>query len=325
MKKVNWALVQSSCIVGVIVVNLAPGSGPAVDARHARASLVFRLVVGTGCLLGAVVAGVLNKRAKAAEPAVDSSVPSLPAGARAITVTYRNTREAARRCELYTLLNRNTILAVFAAFGLAGAVPAVSWVAKLNPAAALLAFPVLHLLCTSVFLAYITVIQLAMLRTKFPKPDSVRVCTSSLTADGFQDVTPDKVIPIPWAEVREVREAGGDVYFWKWASGCYIPRGAFANRDAARRFHRAAVTLWRSRGAQWPDDVPAVIDETAHPAGKTGGAPPDLNDNPYAAPRAPLAPAHGWDGPSAHTGLLLKAAGLLAVEYLVILPVVLMR
>lgn len=320
MKTTNWGLVQTGCLGGLfVIVNLSVRSGRPIDASHGRNVWLFRAVTCGICVLGAVYAEVMMRRQNAAAVPVDFSVPSLPPRTRAISVTYRNTLDAARRNELYTLLNRNVFLLLFNLLATAAAGLAAGQIAPFSVTAAAIAFPVLHLFAFGTLLAYLGLLVSGMLRTKFPTPDSVRVCTTSLTAEGFHDVTPDKVIPYEWAQVRQILESAGDVHVWTLTSGCYIPRSAFASLDEARRYHRAAVTLWRSRGAVWPDDVPDVIDKTRNlPAGVVPPQPAG-DENPYAAPLVP--PHDGGDeasGPSAYAKVIRWAAVIAAAESLAV-------
>jgi hypothetical protein len=282
---------------------------------------MVRAVVGGVCLMGVIACAFLKQRTKAVEPAIDPSVPSLPPQTRAISVTYRNTLEAARRCELYTLLNKKVNLLIFAFIGMIGAIMAANQIVRFNPSLSLLLLPVFHLLAFWAFLAYIAFIHLVLVRAKFPRRDSVRVCTTSLSADGFQDVTPDKIIPIPWQKVHQIREVAGDVYVWTITGGCYIPRSAFESLDAARRYHRAAVTLWQSRGTEWPDDVPDLIDEN-HRSAPAWAA---NDDNPYAPPRAPIHFERDSTRHSIYRTLIIWTAGMIALEYLVVIPIILRR
>ncbi len=304
----------------VIVQLSGPGAKP-IPSERLVPVWAFRIVIGGSCLAGVIIAGILQKRQKAVELPIDSTQPALAPGTRAITVTYRNTPEAAKRCELFALFNRLSLLVFFIFFGACGAGLAASQLAKFSLPIALLTFPVLHALATSVLMGYIAVLTFAMLKARFPRPDSVRVCTTSLTAEGLQDVTPDKTILIAWKRMRWIKEAGGDIFFSAALNGCYIPRSAFKSREEARRYHRAAVILWKSRGTVWPlDDFREYIDETQSRA----AAPEPLtadDDNPYSAPRAPLRE----EFPSPYTHFIRRVAGVIALEYVVLIPVALTR
>ena len=321
MRKRIWPNVQIACLVGFFVIlQLSLRPGKPIPSERQFAVWAFRVAIGGACVVGFIVAGVFQKRQKATEPPIDSTQPALPPGTRAIGVTFRNTREEAKRCELFILFNRISLLPFFMVIGACGAGLAASVVAKLSLSLALLAFPVLHVLATSVFMGYIAILTSRLLRARFPTPDSVRVCTTSLTAEGVVDVMPEKTVTTGWKEIRWIKEVGGDFYVWKILNGYYTPRSAFESREHARRFHRAAMILWKSRGAVWPDDVLEVIDET-QPRASTPEPRAADDHNPYAAPHASLRE----DGPSPYAAFIRRSAGVLVLEYLVLIPFVLMR
>ena len=113
-------------------------------------------------------------------------------------------------------------------------------------------------------------------------------------------------------------------YSGKWLSGYYVPRSAFASREEARRYYRAALGLWKSHGTVWPQES-LDADEEADPLGEEHGpltiVAPD--DNPFAAPRAPLHDFRRGDGPSLYASFLRRGACVLLLEYLVLIPAVL--
>ena len=321
MKRVNWGYVQIACLVGWgICLKLLTAGEPAIPGRE-RALVSFRLVVGGLCLVGFVVASIMVRRNKSVPSPDDTLDRRLPLGEKSITVTYQNTPTAARRCELYELTNRPQTLLILAGFGLFGAYQIAGRMAMPDVELALMIFPILHFLNTGMLLNLASVLIPVLLRSKFPRPDSVRVCTTSLTEKGFLDETPDKVIPIPWKNIHDIREASGDVFFWKFGGGCYIPREAFADLDETRRYHRAAVGLWRSNGKDWPDDVPAEIDRW-HPSPM---APNPEDDNPYASPRAPIHGEFAPDHSSRFARLARWSACLLAIDSVVIICVMWLR
>jgi hypothetical protein len=154
----------------------------------------------------------------------------------------------------------------------------------------LLAFP---FLCAGGFAAWTAIFCISVWSQI--SPDVVRICTSSLTAEGFRDVTPEKVHTVDWGRVSAVREHDGDIHLW-WGfdKGCFIPRTAFSDGEEATRFHQAAVILWRSRGTVWPEVFPPL----ARPSSAGGSVPCPLprsatDDNPYAPPMASLGQAPG--------------------------------
>jgi hypothetical protein len=223
------------------------------------------------------------------------------ADARPLRVPYRNTRDAAIRCETFTLWNRTSGLALFTLIGMCGSV-AVLGTGRPSHPGAWVWFPVLHVLGFLGFLVYIQFLLWAAIRGRFPKPDSDRFCISNLTAEGFFDLVPEKLIRLPWWRIRWIGEVGGDIFFWTLLGGCYIPRHAFKSRDAAHQFHQAALVLWRSRGAEWPGDI-------AEPAaGKASGATfpalPEFDPDPIDVP--PFARAARW------------CVALLVVDYLIL-------
>lgn len=326
MHKMNWGTVQTVCLIGFfVIVNFSLRPGPSIPKERLPQVWAFRLIVGGLCLGGAIVAGIMQQRQKAAQGPIESGVPSLSPGTRAISVTYRNTREDAKRCELFTLFNRPVFQVFFGLFGAAIAMFATEQLAKLGLRRPLLAFPVLHFLSTSLLFGYMALLLPVVVKGKFPTPDSVRVCTTSLTAEGFQDVTPDKIISIAWKDLRRIDEANGDIYFCRALSSCYVPRSAFSSREEARRFHRAAVCLWKSRGKDWPEDVPEVAGDTETQA-ETPKAPVTFpNDNPYAAPRAALWAEYATDGSPTYASWLRRCFVVVGLEYVALIGLVVMR
>ena len=317
MKKTpNWGIWETMLIVPIVVLNFQ--SSKPIDAAHARVSALFRLGVSVVCVVGFIAVQVLKRRAKAAEPVINPVAPSLPAGDRAISVTYRGTREDHWRCNLYVLFNRRSTLIVFYVLGFLPAVLIAREVAKSDAALAALGFPILHMLGFAGWMTFILFTLGAGIAQRFPYPGSVRVCTTSLTAEGFQDVTPEKVIPIGWGQVSAIRESRGDIYLWAGQNGCFIPRCAFADPDAAKQFYRAANILWKSRGAVWPDEP--ADDRSPPPVAPARPSPPPAPvDNPYAAPVSPLVETSGIL-PANFVTVVLGLIALFLLEYVAVIP-----
>jgi hypothetical protein len=244
----NWSAWQTAFFVPLVVLNL--NQGKAVDAAHARAAAIFRLTVSAVCVVGLIVVFLLQK--KAAASADENEPVSCDAAEPAISVTYSGTREDNWRSEWYALFHRPFCLAAVAVFGLILAFLMANPLYKINATLAYVAFPVLWVIATCLWVGYILLLTWAGLQQRYPQLDSVRVCTTSLTAEGFIDVTPDRVIVLPWAKIHTIREHDGDLHFWGgFGAGCYIPRGAFPTPEARQRFFEAAISLWKSKGESW--------------------------------------------------------------------------
>ncbi len=92
-----------------------------------------------------------------------------------------------------------------------------------------------------------------------PRRDSTRFCTTSLSPWGLSDVTPNKMVEVPWHHIREMRERNGDLFFWRGVTKCtYVPVSAFGgDKAAARAYFQLAQDAWQGRDVQWPERAPA--------------------------------------------------------------------
>jgi hypothetical protein len=93
----------------------------------------------------------------------------------------------------------------------------------------------------------------AEVRRRFPTPTTLRICTTCLTQEGVRDTTPDGEKLYRWSSIRSIREHGGDIHFWRWLDGLFIPREAWKDNKECEGFYQAALILWESDGDLWPD------------------------------------------------------------------------
>lgn len=212
-----------------------------------------------------------KSRATYLAPQVDRANPmTIPsrrlASSEALSVTYRSTRAAHWRCNLYAMSrNKLSVFITGACILMIGAtwpLPALTTNAATNAALrVLIAASVMGLL-------NLAVLTVGMF-TRLPTAKTVRMCMSGLTPDGVRDVTPEKQRVLSWNKITRICESKGDVHVWSGVNGIFIPREAFNNPEEARRFTELAVDLWRSKGTSWPevagsswksvDDLPSIV------------------------------------------------------------------
>ena len=250
-KKQTYSTLETVFLVMIIVPGLLP-RGHAIDAAHAHAEALFRLTLLAIGIVGRVPLYFLKRRLPP-DPSVALAL-GLPPGVApplelgAIRITYSATAASAWRGELYNMTHRwKTILSLVAA-------PLIWSFLSLSPGH----LPLFDALgrVSLIFLGWFAVMGLIfrlLMRKRYPRPDSVRVCTTTLTAMGYEDVTPDKVYSVPWREVTDIREIDGDIFLWRGsAQGNIVNREAFQDRRQAQAFYAAAVALWKSKPADWP-------------------------------------------------------------------------
>ena len=167
-----------------------------------------------------------------------------------LRITYRSTRAANWRCNLYPLFHNRRIALVTGACVLLLSVrlplPTLSSNAYVNGVFRLIAA------AAAVGLLNLVVLALAILK-RLPSAKTIRTCTSGLAPEGVSDITPERRRLVPWRRITEMREHNGDIHVWFGLSGIFIPRDAFKDPDEARRFASLAVELWRNKGSRWPE------------------------------------------------------------------------
>src|SRR5438445_400197 len=97
----------------------------------------------------------------------------------------------------------------------------------LSPWPAVVTVPFFYLAAFVAWLLFFALVTWGMIRQRFPSRDTVRICTSSITPAGFQDRTPDGVRFRTWKSIISIREDNGDLHFWTWGGGHFIPREAW--------------------------------------------------------------------------------------------------
>lgn len=138
------------------------------------------------------------------------------------------------------------MLTSFGLFGLIVSSVLANWAYSLNPSLALITIP---LSIAAGIAAAVLILFMALwleIQKRFPTADTIRVCTSILTAEGFYDIMPEKTAFLPWIGVEAPCEHNGDIYIWASGSGCnFIPREAFDDLAIARQFHKDAFSLYK--------------------------------------------------------------------------------
>lgn len=179
------------------------------------------------------------------------NVPSpLPPSIESFSLTYRSTRAANWRCNLYSMFHNKTFFLVAGACALLLSITLPLPVLFPNHVVNAL----LRLVVASIVIGLIDLVVLSIVIFKrLPTTKTVRTCTSGLAPEGVRDVTPEKPRLLPWRKITAIRERKGDVYVWSGLSGIFIPRDAFKDLDEAQRFAELAVGLWHSQGASWPE------------------------------------------------------------------------
>lgn len=244
--------VWQTVFMAMLFTSVIPSS-PAIDPAHARAGAAFRMCVSVIGLIGLIV--VLQRKNKLPkEPAADRDTMLIP-GEPVIQVTYNSTPVDTWRCTHYILFRDWHWWCFYLGFGALSAFGMSSSVNRDNPILAVDLFPLFVVVGVAAWIAFTYFLCWVTYKGRFPTPDTQRVCTSTLTARGFHDASPDKTSHIAWKQVRAIRMHNGDTYvFAKWGDAHFVSRTAFPDEAAARRFYAAVVTLWKSNGTVWPGD-----------------------------------------------------------------------
>jgi hypothetical protein len=72
-----------------------------------------------------------------------------------------------------------------------------------------------------------------------------RVCTTSISTAGVNDVTPDTNKTYAWSQIKSIERSDGDIYFITAAGGLFVPISAFKDEALATAFFTTAVRLWQ--------------------------------------------------------------------------------
>ena len=175
---------------------------------------------------------------------------------RAFTITYSTTFEEHRRCGTYRFFRTWVARTTLSMLGLMVAYILAQPVYVLSPIAAFITFPLFFAAGFAIWTLFLRCIFWLEIKKRFPSPNTVRVCTSSLSGQGFHDATPDGTSLSEWNQVKDIREVQGDIYISAGlGNNRFIPRSAFPDEEAMRQFYLAAVTLWKSNGLLWPGEA----------------------------------------------------------------------
>lgn len=268
----------------LIAVSVFLPRGHAVDPAHAQASALFRLSMTLVGVIGLVVVSYKKKHAtkmaatarlnSADNPPVNPNAPVV--GQNMVTadnpafaeIIYASHRASHWRCNLYILFRRpQTTLLVY----LFPLLMSLGLISRLTTPGAPLALAEMAAILIG-WTIFLLLVLWAQISQRFPMPDTMRVCTTSLTAQGFQDATPDKIGYTPWPLIGEIREQDGDVYFFRGLSeGNFIPREAFRDRHDAAAFVETARALKRG---EKPAHAPVNYSQIPNPTEGVWPPPP---------------------------------------------------
>lgn len=253
--------IQLALTVVIVVATFTRHQRP-IDAEHAYNAAGYRILVLLICMLGTIVVQLIKYVIKRNMPPTNANDTApihyqpMP-GSREINITCYSTRAAHWRCNLYVIWHSPAILITFGIFGVIVSSALASLAYSLNPMLALITIP----LSVAAGIAAVVIFLLGVLwfdiEKRFPAADTIRVCTSILTAEGFYDIMPEKTCFIPWSGVVSLREHNGDLYIWSSSiAGSFTPREAFRDLAIARQFYQDAAGLWKSNGTVWPGGPP---------------------------------------------------------------------
>lgn len=196
------------------------------------------------------IALLLQRRSEAKTMAA----PRALAPEESVGVSYGIDREIMRRMDLYTLFDpRFDLFSVCLLAGIFGLMLSVG-ICPLTGLAHVVVY--LFLLIGGFFTWWVGFIVLKSLKHRqlYPRPDSVRPCTSRLTRNGFFAERVDKTTLLPWSDIARVVEHEGDIYVRsREGRTWFVPRTAFATPDEGRAFFVSLRSLWHSKGTKWEE------------------------------------------------------------------------
>jgi|GEM_PF-3391648 len=276
------ALLETGFLVGLFAVNFL--GSDSVDPSKQDLAILIRVLANVVCISGLIAIYVLKSRdkGKASPDSEDASVSQILQGGNDLAVTYQSTREATWRCNLHIFFHSSSSLLTMAVVGMIPALLVAPAIYQRNASQGIIAFLGIWALGALGWVAFFCLIVFAQIAARFPSPSTVRICTSTLTPQGFRDETPGRTKTYPWSQIISIREHHGDVYIGAVGGGSFIPCSAFKNVDEARNYYRAAMALWKSRGDVWPES------KTSPENFPSGNGLELDSDNPYVQPRAPI-------------------------------------
>jgi hypothetical protein len=171
-----------------------------------------------------------------------------------VCITYRSTPQATWRCSLHALTHHwplgLTLALVPVGATMALAAPFLSH----DLAGGLLAGGLLAGGTIAGTFGILAVALRHLIHLRFPTPDTLRICTSCLTTEGFKDTTPDGVKLRAWNTISSIRQHKSDLYFRVWFDdGHLIPREAWKDDTELQAFYQTALLVWQSNGREWPE------------------------------------------------------------------------
>ncbi len=185
-------------------------------------------------------------------------------------VTYCSTYSDLWRCTLYSLTRRREIWLRLAFPALYGLFP-VARMFQRSGQVGWIVWPISALVMLLAFSALLAFILQLLIVGRLLIPAAKRRCTTTLTAEGFTDVTERKTAVVPWAIVSDIRCGHGDIYFWrKGKDGMFVPRSAFRNSQHSEDFYQCALSLWNT--AKAGSSFAMYQDQTVWPPAPRPGA-----------------------------------------------------
>ena len=182
-------------------------------------------------------------------------------------ITYCSTYWDILRCSLYSMSHRRDLLLMLAIPVVSGAFSSGRHSQGLGWAA----YPIAAAAWMLGEIALLGVILNLLIGFRLLIPRAKRVCTTTLTPEGFTDVTLRKTKSIPWSALSEIRYHQGDIFLWRTGKdGMFVPRSAFADLAEAQEFYQQNVALWNA--SKYAQAVSIPHDETVWPPAPRPGA-----------------------------------------------------
>lgn len=175
-------------------------------------------------------------------------------------ITYCSTYWDILRCSLYSISQRRELLLLLGFSVVSSALSSGRHYSWLGWAA----FPIAAVVWAAVLAVILGVTLHILIFFRLLIPKAKRVCTTTLTPEGFTDVTLRKTKSIAWSTISEIRFHQGDIFLLrKRKDGMFVPRSAFTTLSQAQEFYQQNVMLWNSAKHRQAVSVPQ--DETVWP------------------------------------------------------------
>jgi hypothetical protein len=107
---------------------------------------------------------------------------------------------------------------------------------------------VLRLPPISIIFFALGIVAVSLLQIKIgiaKRASGPRVCTTSISAEGVNDLTPDTNKTYAWSQIKNIERSDGDIYFITATGGLFVPISAFKDEALATDFFTTAVRFWQ--------------------------------------------------------------------------------